>query len=305
MNYRGKLMLIIAGPTAVGKTAAAITVANHFGTEIISADSRQFYKGPKIGTAAPTKEELAAATHHFVANLELDQYYNVSIFEQEALKKTDEIFARHNIVIVTGGSGLYINALCHGIDELPDADDELRDSIKNNYETRGIEWLREEVERLDPEYYEIVDIKNPKRLMRALEVCLATGKTYTSLRKSTRKERPFPILKVALNLPREELFDRINKRVDMMIESGLLEEAKRFYPQRHLNSLNTVGYKELFRYLDGEITLKRAVEDIKTNTRRYAKRQITWFKKDPDFRWFSPYETDKIIKLTEEKIKEG
>ncbi len=298
-----KLMIIIAGPTAVGKTATAIEIARRLDTVIFSADSRQLYKGPVIGTAAPDEEELKAVRHYFVAELEIDEYYNVAMYEQQALKRASEIFKEKHSIVVAGGSGLYINALCHGIDELPDADERLRNDIKKSYEREGLEWLQKEVQRLDPEYFSIVDKKNPKRLMRALEVCLATGKTYTELRKSTRKKRDFEILKIALNLHREKLFERINRRVDKMMEAGLEAEARRFYPYRHLNALNTVGYKELFEYFDGKTSLERAVENIKTNTRRYAKRQITWFKKDPEFQWFSPFDTEKILETINKKIE--
>ena len=295
-------MVVIAGPTAVGKTSAAIRIAQHYQTEIISADSRQFYKGLKIGTAAPTPEELAAAPHHLIAHLNLEDYYNVSLFEQEVLALAEKLFISHDVVVVVGGSGLYINALCYGIDVLPDADEALRNAVKEGYKLKGIAWLQQEVERLDPAYYKVVDVKNPMRLMRALEVCLGTGRTYTEQRLSIKQPRPFPILKIALNLPRPELFGRINERVDQMMDMGLLDEAKQFYKYRHLNSLKTVGYKELFAFLDDEISLDQAVTDIKTNTRRYAKRQIGWFKKDTEFQWFSPNETQEIIELIDSKI---
>ncbi len=290
-----KKMIVVAGPTAVGKTGTAIKIAKHFNTEIISADSRQFYHDLKIGTAYPTPDELALVKHHLVGNLELDQYYNVSIFENQALQTAGKLFENSDFVVVVGGSGLYINALCNGIDELPDADDNLRNSIKKDYDKNGLEWLQNQVQTLDPEYFEIVDKKNPKRLMRALEVCLGTGKTYTSLRVSDKKSRPFTIIKIALNLPREELFGKIASRVDQMIESGLVEEVKSMLPFRSLNSLNTVGYKEIFSFIDGKTSLEQSIEDIKTNTRRYAKRQITWFKKDEEFKWFSPNDFDEII----------
>lgn len=302
MSLRNKILVVIAGPTAVGKTATAIEIAKYFKTEIISADSRQFYKNMTIGTAAPSKKELAAVPHHFIGNLELEDYYNVSIFEQEALKLTDVLFMNNEVVVVVGGSTLYVNALCYGIDDLPDADENLRAFVNDNYKKNGIEWLQKEVSRLDPEYYKIVDTKNPMRLMRAVEVCMGTGKTYTAQRLSQKKPRPFPIIKIALNLPREELFMRINKRVDNMMEMGLLEEAKSLYKYRNLNSLKTVGYKELFAFMDGKITLEQAVEDIKTNTRRYAKRQIGWFKKDAEFQWFSPFEFKPIIEMINQKL---
>lgn len=304
MSFSNKIMVVIAGPTAVGKTSAAIEIAKHFKTEIISADSRQFYKKMKIGTAAPTTEELEAVNHHLVGHLELEDYYNVSLFEQEALRLTDEIFQNHDVVVVVGGSGLYINALCYGIDVLPDAEDKLRTYVKAGYKEKGLEWLQMEVKRLDPEYYKVVDVKNPMRLMRALEVCLGTGKTFTEQRLFQKKPRAFPILKIALNLPRPELFARINRRVDQMMDMGLLEEAKKFYKYRELNSLKTVGYKEIFAFIEEKISLEQAVADIKTNTRRYAKRQIGWFKKDKEFQWFSPLETQEIIDLITNNLRE-
>jgi tRNA dimethylallyltransferase len=285
MDYSGKELIVIAGPTAVGKTRYAIELAQKYGTEIISADSRQFYRELRIGTAAPTPEELAAAPHHFIGNLSIHDYYNVSIYEQEALKLLDKLFETHKRVIAVGGSGLYIDALCYGIDELPDADEELRAEIKRRFAEEGIRYLQEEVKRLDPAFYEIVDRNNPKRLQRALEVCLATGKPYSSLRTNQRKQRPFKISKYVLTMEREQLYDRINRRVDLMMEAGLQEEVRGLLPYKKLNALNTVGYKELFRYFDGEISLDQAVTDIKTNSRRYAKRQLTWFKRYDDFEW--------------------
>ena len=280
-----KELIVIAGPTAVGKTAFAIKLAKKYQTEIISADSRQFYRELKIGTAAPTEEELTSAPHHFIGNLSIHDYYNVSIYEQEALKLIRQLFEKHDKVIAVGGSGLYIDALCYGIDELPDADEQLRRKIKQKFAEEGIAYLQREVKRLDPDFYEIADINNPKRLQRALEVCLATGKTYSSLRKNKRKSREFMIRKYVLNMERERLYERINLRVDQMMEAGLLKEVRSLIPYRTLNALNTVGYKELFRYFDGEISLEQAVTDIKTNSRRYAKRQITWFKRYDDFEW--------------------
>ncbi|OIO99885.1 MAG: tRNA (adenosine(37)-N6)-dimethylallyltransferase MiaA [Bacteroidetes bacterium CG2_30_33_31] len=304
-SVENKLMVIIAGPTGVGKTSTAIKLAQHYKTEIISADSRQFYKGPKIGTASPTAAELSAISHHFIANLNLDEYYNVAKFEKDALELSLKLFENHKVVFIVGGSGLYINALCHSIDDLPDADEILRQNLNTEFEKKGLKWLQDEVEHFDPTYFQQVDKKNPKRLLRALEVIKATGKTYSQQRKSTKKQRPFKILKIALNLERAELFERINSRVDSMMENGLLAEAKEYYQYRNLNSLNTVGYKELFSFFDSNISLSRAIEDIKTNTRRYAKRQITWFKKDLDFQWFSPYDHEKIIQLIDSKFDEN
>ncbi len=285
MDYTNKELIVIAGPTAVGKTSYAIELAQKYNTEILSADSRQFYRELQIGTAAPTKEELAAAPHHFIGNLSIHDYYNVSMYEQEAMALIEKLFQKHDKLIVVGGSGLYIDALCYGIDELPDADDALRSEIKRRYAEEGLEYLQKEVERLDPEFYKIVDKNNHKRLQRALEVCLSTGKTYSSQRSNKRKSRPFKIRKLVLNMERQKLYERINKRVDIMMEQGLLDEVKSLLPYRALNALKTVGYTELFRYLDNEISLEQAVTDIKTNSRRYSKRQVTWFKRYDDFEW--------------------
>jgi len=285
MDFENKELIVIAGPTAVGKTSYAIELAQKYKTEILSADSRQFYRELQIGTAAPTKEELAAAPHHFIGNLSIHDYYNVSMYEQEAMSLIEQLFEKHDKLIVVGGSGLYIDALCYGIDELPDADESLRSEIKKRFAEEGIEYLQKEVERLDPEFYKVVDINNHKRLQRALEVCLATGKTYSSQRTNKRRSRPFKIRKLVLNMERQKLYERINKRVDIMMEQGLLDEVKSLLPYRELNALKTVGYTELFRYLNNEISLDQAVTDIKTNSRRYSKRQVTWFKRYDDFEW--------------------
>ena len=280
-----KKLIVIAGPTAVGKTSYAIKLAQKYNTDIISTDSRQFYREMSIGTASPTTEELNAAPHHFIGNLSIHDYYNVSLFEQEALTVINELFKTKDIVIAVGGSGLYIDALCYGIDELPNANPEIRGRIKEKYKNEGIIYLQKEVEKLDPEYYKVADIKNHKRLQRALEVISQTGKTYSSQRKQIIKERPFKIEKFVLNMPRDILYERINKRVNIMIEQGLIEEARSLYKYRHLNALNTVGYKELFEYFGGKITEEQAIIDIKTHSRRYAKRQVTWFKRYDDFEW--------------------
>lgn len=302
MNKK-KVLIVIAGPTAVGKTEMAIQLAQYFSTEIISADSRQFYKDLIIGTAAPTDDELKKAMHHFIGNLSLSDYYNVSIYEQQALQKLETIFEKSDFAIAVGGSGLYINALCHGIDELPDAEEYLREQIKTDFAKFGLEYLQKKVMELDPVYFENCDQKNPKRLMRAFEVCLATGKPYSSLRKNFKAKRNFEIIKICLISDREVLNERINLRVEKMMDSGLLEEAKKMLPYKDLNSLNTVGYKELFRYFENEISLEQAIIDIKTNSRRYAKRQVTWFKKDSEFCWLKPELSD-ILKCISEKLSE-
>ena len=286
MNTQKKL-IVLSGPTAVGKTSAAIELAKHYHTDIISTDSRQFYREMKIGTASPSPSELAQATHHFIGNLSIHDYYNVSLFEQQALKLLDELFSTKEIVIAVGGSGLYIDALCYGIDDFPDIDEKLRAGIKSCYTNEGIEYLQKEVERLDPLYFSQVDKQNPKRLQRALEVILSTGKSYSSQRIRQKKARNFSIEKYVLNMDREILYQRINDRVDIMINDGLVKEARELFPYRHLNALNTVGYKELFRYFENEISLDQAIIDIKTHSRRYAKRQITWFKRDKSFQWIS------------------
>ena len=282
---KDKKLIIIAGPTAVGKTSYAIELAKKYNTEIISTDSRQFYRELQIGTAAPTKEELEAAPHNFIGNLSIHDYYNVSIYEKEAVARITEIFKTKDVVIAVGGSGLYIDALCYGIDELPDAEPKLRQEIKDKFAKHGIEYLQDEVRKLDPDYFAVADINNHKRLQRALEVCIQTGKTYSSQRTERKQKRDFEIEKIVLNMPREILYQRINKRVDIMIEDGLIEEVKGLIPNKDLNALNTVGYKELFQYFDGKISLEQAITDIKTHSRRYAKRQITWFKRYDDFKW--------------------
>jgi tRNA dimethylallyltransferase len=297
-----KTLLVILGPTASGKTGVAIRLAKYLKTEIISADSRQFYREIPIGTAAPTEEQLREVPHHFVGNLSLQDDYNVSRFEQDVLKLLEQKFRQHEVMIMAGGSGLYIDAVCKGIDALPDPDPQLRQTLEKQWKQQGIAVLQQQLEELDPDYYAVVDRQNPKRLMRAIEVCLQTGKKYSELRLNRPAERDFRILKIGLNLPRQELFERIHQRTDQMLENGWLEEARRVLPFREKNALNTVGYKELFAFFDGKMTLEEAVEKIKTNTRRYAKRQLTWFKRDTDIHWFSPEETDSILAFVREKL---
>ncbi|UBM61063.1 tRNA (adenosine(37)-N6)-dimethylallyltransferase MiaA [Candidatus Sulfidibacterium hydrothermale] len=299
-----KTLLVILGPTASGKTGVAIRLAKYLKTEIISADSRQFYREIPIGTAAPTEEQLREVPHHFVGNLSLQDDYNVSRFERDVLKLLEQKFRQHEVIIMAGGSGLYIDAVCKGIDALPDPDPQLRQTLEKQWKQQGIAMLQQQLEELDPDYYAVVDRQNPKRLMRAIEVCLQTGKKYSELRLNRPAERDFRILKIGLNLPRQELFERIHQRTDQMLENGWLEEARRVLPFREKNALNTVGYKELFAFFDGKMTLEEAVEKIKTNTRRYAKRQLTWFKRDTDIHWFSPEETDSILAFVRERINE-
>ncbi|SHN03696.1 tRNA dimethylallyltransferase [Xylanibacter ruminicola] len=289
-----KTLIVITGPTAVGKTALCLDIAQHFGIPIINADSRQIYKELKIGTASPTIEQMRRVPHYFVGSLSLHDYYSASLFEQQVLEILQREFEHSDYALLTGGSMMYIDAVCNGIDEIPTVDDATRELLKSRLSNEGLEPLVEELRRLDPEYYEIVDKQNPRRVVHGLEICLMTGKTYTSFRKREKKERPFRIVKIGLNRDREELYNRINQRVDQMMTDGLLDEAQRLYPMRHMNALNTVGYKEMFAYIDGTWTLEEAVERIKGNTRRYARKQLTWYKKDEQIRWFHPDEIEQI-----------
>lgn len=301
MNSKPTLIVSI-GPTGIGKTDLSLNIAEHYNTEIISADSRQLYADLKIGTAAPTPEQLARVKHHFVGTLQLTDYYSAAQYEAEVMKKLDELFKRHNVIVLTGGSMMYVDAVCKGIDDIPTVDEETRKTLMQHYENVGLERLCAELKILDPEYYDIVDKKNPKRVIHALEICYMTGQTYTSFRTSQTKERPFNIIKVGLRREREELYARINKRVDIMMEDGLLEEAKSVYQYKDLNSLNTVGYKEMFKYLDGEWELPFAIEKIKQNSRIYSRKQVTWFKRDTDITWFHPDDTDNIMSFIEERL---
>jgi len=297
-----KTLIVILGPTASGKTSLAIELAQELNTEILSADSRQFYREIPIGTAAPTEEELKKVKHHFIGNLSVEDNYNVSTFEKDALKVIETAFQKHDQLIMVGGSGLYLDAVCKGIDDLPDPNPELRNSLNKLYQQQGIGALQEKLNTLDPEYYQKVDKHNPKRLLRALEVCLQTGRPYSELRLNKPGKRDFSILKIGLDLPREELNKRINRRTDEMLQAGWLEEAKKVFPKRELNALNTVGFKELFNYLAGEWTLDFASEKIKINTRRYAKRQMTWFRKDPEINWFSPKNKEVIFEFVSNQL---
>ncbi|MCR5036001.1 MAG: tRNA (adenosine(37)-N6)-dimethylallyltransferase MiaA [Bacteroidales bacterium] len=298
-----KYLIVLAGPTASGKTATAIKLAKAFDAEIISADSRQFYKELSIGTAAPTADELAQVKHHFVHNLSIEAKYYVADYERDVLDFLKEYFKTKNIAIMTGGSGLFIDAVCNGLDAIPDVTDEIRMMVQKMYEEGGIEALQSEVEKVDPEYFQIVDKQNPRRLQRALEVFYQTGKPYSTFRQKNVAERDFDIIKVALLWDRDKLIERINKRVDLMMEQGLLDEVKSVYPYRHLNTLNTVGYKELFDYLDGKCTLEQAVEQIKISTRQYAKRQMTWLRKNSDYKWFKIEQTEDIITYIKKQLE--
>lgn len=290
-----KTLIVITGPTAVGKTRLCIDIAKHFGIPIINADSRQIYKELKIGTASPTEEEMRKVQHYFVGTLSLEDYYSASLYEQQVLTLLETLFKKQDYVLMSGGSMMYIDAVCNGIDDIPTIDDKTRQTMKRRLQKEGLESLCEELRRLDPEYYEIVDRQNPKRVVHALEICTMTGKTYTSFRKREKKSRPFRIIKIGLNRDRAELYDRINARVDEMMALGFLKEAEGLFPQRNLNALNTVGYKELFEYFEGRWSLEEAVERIKGNTRRYARKQLTWYKKDDQIRWFHPDQKEDII----------
>ena len=296
-------LIVLIGPTGVGKTELSLAIAEKYHSAIISSDSRQLYSDLKIGTAAPTPEQLERVKHYFVGTLRLTDYYSAAQFEAEALGKLEELFKQNPVEVMTGGSMMYVDAVCKGIDDIPTVDKETRDLLLRRYETEGLEQLCAELKLLDPEYYKIVDRKNHKRVIHALEICYMTGKTYTSFRTRSKKERPFHILKIGLFRDREELYNRINRRVDMMMEQGLLEEARAVYPYRQLNSLNTVGYKELFNYFDGTWTLPFAIEKIKQNSRIYSRKQMTWFKRDPDITWFHPDEPDMVFAFLDQKLQ--
>jgi tRNA dimethylallyltransferase len=299
-----RLLVVILGPTGVGKTRLTIELAKKFQTEILSADSRQFYRELKIGTASPTPAELSEARHHFIGHISITDYYNASMYETEALEVLEKLFALRNPLFLTGGSGLYIDSLCNGIDDLPHVDEEVRKQWELKYQEYGLEYLQQELLKLDPVHYEKVDLNNPKRVLKALEVCLITGKPYSSFLTQPKRERDFVLLKIGLNMNREDLYNRINLRVDEMMENGLVEEAETLYTSRHLNALNTVGYKELFDYFDGHITIEKAIELIKRNSRHYAKRQLTWFMRDKEIHWFTPGEKTEIAELIRNTLAE-
>lgn len=296
-------LIVLLGPTGVGKTELSLRVASHVGGPIISSDSRQLYKELVIGTAAPTPEQLARVRHYFVGTLSLTDYYNASQFEEEVLSCLENLFQTSPNVVMSGGSMMYIDAVCNGIDDLPTVSPEIRNRLMKRFEEEGLEPIREELKQLDPIHYNEVDLNNYKRVIHALEICLMTGKPYSKLRTNPKKQRPFNILKIGLNRDREELCNRINSRVDQMMSDGLLEEARKVYAYKHLNSLNTVGYKELFNYLDGEWTLDFAVEKIKRNTRVYARKQMTWFKRDKDITWFHPDDESGVLSFIDAHLK--
>jgi tRNA dimethylallyltransferase len=289
-----KTLLVIIGPTGVGKTELSLQLAEFFRTSILNADSRQLYRDIPIGTAAPTIEEMQRVPHYFVGTLGLQDYYSAAQYETDAITLLDQLFRDRDVVLLSGGSMMYIDAVCHGIDDIPTIDELTRERMRERYEREGLEPLQNELRLLDPEYYQICDIRNPKRVVHALEICYMTGRTYTSFRRNAHKERPFRIIKIGLQREREELYQRIGLRVDQMVEQGLIEEARRVLPFRDCNSLNTVGYKELFRYFDGEWDLDFALEKVKRNTRVYSRKQVTWFKKDGKVAWFHPSAVEEI-----------
>ncbi len=297
-----KTLVVIAGPTAVGKTTVGIQIAGHFGTEIISADSRQIYRETSIGTAVPSAQELAIVKHHFIQTISIEDSYNASTFEHQVLETLNQLFKTHNLVIMVGGSGLYIDAVCKGIDDLPTTDPELRDRLLKRFETEGLEALTLELKRLDPVSYDRIDLKNHMRVLKALEISLQTGLPYSGFLKAAKKDRPFHIIKIALDMEREVLYDRINERVDQMMVEGLLEEAKEVQHLRGYTALKTVGYTELFEHLDGQITLDEAVDLIKRHTRKFARKQLTWFRKENQYRWFPPSDIKEIIVWIEKQL---
>ena len=290
-----KTLVVILGPTGVGKTDLSLQIAKYLQTEIISCDSRQMYRELKIGTAVPEADQLAQVKHHFIGNLSIHDYFSSGEFELQAISLLEKLFKNNSYVVMTGGSGLYIDAVVKGIDDLPTVDQELRDSIKNRFKDKDIEYLQQELKRIDTDYYEKVDLKNPKRMLKAIEVFEITGKTYSSLRTESKKERPFKTLQIGLTMERAELYKRIDLRVDKMIDDGLVDEAKQFFAFKDLNSLNTVGYKELFGYFEGEYNLDEAIRLIKRNSRRYAKRQLTYWNRDKSIHWFHPNQKLEIL----------
>lgn len=298
-----KTLIVILGPTGVGKTDLCLTIAKHFSTSIINADSRQIFKEIPIGTAAPTVEQQRNIKHHFVGTHSISDYYSAAMFEIDVIALLDDMFKSQDVVLMSGGSMMYIDAICYGIDDIPTVDENTRELITRKLRTEGLSHLVEELRQLDPEHYDIVDKQNPRRVCHALEICYMTGKTYTSFRKKNIKTRPFNIIKIGLNRDREEMYERINRRVIKMIEQGLEEEAKKAYEQRSLNALNTVGYKELFSYFDGNISKEEAIRQIQSNTRRYMRKQLTWFKKDEQIKWFDPNNIEEIINYISASIQ--
>lgn len=290
------------GPTGVGKTELCLQIARHYDTPIINADSRQIFAELPIGTAAPTPQQMQRVKHYFVGSHHIEDYYSAAMYESDVMSLLERLFLAHDVVLLSGGSMMYIDAVCKGIDDIPTVDNATREHYKQRLNTDGLPVLLEELKRLDPEHYNIVDKQNPRRVVHALEICHMTGKTYTSFRTNTPKKRPFNIVKIGLNLPREELYERINQRVLYMMEHGLEAEARQLYPMKGLNSLNTVGYKEMFKYIEGAISREEAIRQIQSNTRQYMRKQLTWFKKDDTIQWFSPNNIEDILNCIDKNI---
>lgn len=301
MDLSDKLLVVLLGPTAVGKTDTTIAVAKHFQTEILSADSRQFFQEMSIGTAVPEPEQLAAVKHHFIQHLSIQDYYSSYDYEQDAIALAIKLFEKKDVLLLTGGSMLYIDAICKGIDDIPTISAEIRKKVEADYEEKGLGDLQQQLRSLDPDFYEQIDLLNPKRVLHAVEICLQAGKPYSELRRNQAKKRPFRILKIGLNRNREELYERINRRVDLMLATGLIEEVRALYQYRGLNALKTVGYKELFGYFAGEYDKEEAIRLIKRNSRHYAKRQLSWFRRDEEIIWFHPENVDEIIACVEKE----
>lgn len=297
-----KTLIVVVGPTAIGKTSLAIALAKLYQTEIISADSRQFFKEMSIGTAKPSEQELAQANHHFISSHSVKDFFSTGDFELQALALMDKLFAKHPVLIMVGGSGLYINAICNGLDEMPEIDLNIREKLNQEFANNGIEPIRKQLAELDPEYFAKVDQSNPQRMIRGLEVVLSTGQKLSSFLTAHKKERPFNIIKIGLNTDRAKLYQQINDRVDLMVANGLVEEVRSLAAYQELNALKTVGYAEIFEYLDGKTDLATAIDKIKQNTRRFAKRQLTWFRKDTETTWFEPADTEKVLNFVNEKI---
>ena len=301
-SVKNKTLLVLLGPTGVGKTDISLEIARHYGCPIVSSDSRQFYRELKIGTAAPTEVQLSAVRHYFIGTHSIHDEYSCGQYEQDVMKLLSELFVENDVLMLVGGSMMYIDAVCQGMDDIPSVDAGIREFWKNEYATKGLGFIQEELKRLDPTHYNEVDLKNYKRLLHALEICSITGKPFSDIRTGKKKVRPFNIVKVGLNREREELYERINKRVDQMMQEGLLAEAEQFYSFRHLNTLNTVGYKELYEYMDGKWDLDFAVNMIRQDSRRYAKRQLTWFNRDKEIAWFHPDDKEAVFRYLKNVI---